>query len=89
MLQARVESRRAQGELVSSAGDARATRLQLEEQMGPPDSRAVVREHAGAPQAAPLTLHRPALVAGPAARQPSRSGAAAVRGDVVRWGPPS
>lgn len=72
VLQARVEARRAEGELVSAAGDARALRLQLEEQMGRPNSKDALAEVASKLELPPTTFDVEALVQGALERRPDQ-----------------
>ncbi len=72
VLQARVEARRAEGELITAIGDARALRLQLDEQMGRPATKAVSSEVASDLKAPPQQFELDALVAGALERRPDQ-----------------
>ena len=72
VLQARVEARRLEGELVTAAGEARALRLMLEEQMGRPSHREVLSEVAPELVLSPRTFELDALVASALEHRPDR-----------------
>lgn len=72
LLQARVESRRAEGDLLMAIGDARALRLQLEEQMGRGVSKDALREVSRQLAVAPVNFEVEALVAGALERRPDQ-----------------
>ncbi len=72
VLQARVEARRFEGDLVTAVGDARATRLALEEHMGRQTTKAPLPEVDSELETPPLDLEVETLVTEARARRPDQ-----------------